>query len=132
MGFPNKFIDLVLKCVCLVSYRVLLNGNPLQSFRPERSLRQGDPLSPYLFIMCAEVLSFLLRKAQDDGVLQGFKMGDDIQPVNHLFFVDDSILFSRAIRDECNGLSSVFEMYSNVSGLVLNLEKSNIYYEGRG
>lgn len=86
MGFPTKFRELVMKCVCSVSYSVLLNGTPLPVFTPERGLRQGDPLSPYLFVMCVEVLSFLLNKAQQEGVLNGVKVGDSAPSVSHLFF----------------------------------------------
>lgn len=59
MNFPTNFIELIMKCVSSVSYSVLLNGDVLPAFRPTRGLRQGDPLSPYLFVLCAEVFSFV-------------------------------------------------------------------------
>lgn len=74
MGFPRKWQSLVLNCVSSVSFSVLLNGSPCQSFIPQRGLRQGDPLSPYLFIICAEVFSGLLIKAQEEKVLHGIEI----------------------------------------------------------
>lgn len=116
MGFPLKFTELVMRCVGSASYSVLLNGKPLPGFRPERGLRQGDPLSPYLFVLCAEVLSFLLRKAQDEGILSGFKVGMSAPSISHLFFADDSILFGVASKKECESLREIFKLYSEASG----------------
>lgn len=61
MRFPNKFVNLVNGCVTTVSYSLLLNGSRLSSFKPTRGLRQGDSLSLYLFVMCAEVFSFFIK-----------------------------------------------------------------------
>lgn len=116
-----SFRELIMKCVGSVSYSVLLNGEPLPSFRPEKGLRQGDPLSPYLFVMCAEVLSFLLSKAQDQGVFAGLKVSRIAPSVSHLFFADDSILFGKATQGECVGLESVLKMYSELRAKLLIL-----------
>lgn len=89
-------------------------------------LRQGDPLSPYLFVMCAEVFSILLNKAQNDGVLHGFLMGSEAPPISHLLFADDSVLFGKATVSECDGLARVLNIYSEASGQLLNLEKPNV------
>ena len=64
MGLSHIWQNLIFNCISIVSFSVLLNGSPYQKFYPQRGIRQGDPLSPYLFILYAEVFSGLLNKAQ--------------------------------------------------------------------
>lgn len=71
MNFPVNIINTIMQCVSTVSYQMLINGQPSRSFVLERGLRQGDPLSPYLFILCANVLSGLLKKEEKDNKVHG-------------------------------------------------------------
>ena len=74
LGFGKRWIELIMKCVSIVSYRIRVNGELSDSFNPERGLRQGDPLSPYLFLLCAEGFSALLSQAEMEGRLKGVKV----------------------------------------------------------
>lgn len=79
-----------------VRFSVLINVSPEGYITPERGLWQGDPLSPYLFILCAEVLSHLMQQAMRDRSLMGIKISNNAPAVNHLLFADDSLFFSLA------------------------------------
>lgn len=73
MGFDTGWVDSLLKCVSSVSYSVIFNGNIGQTFLPSRGLRQGDPLSPFLFLFCREGLSSLMRLTRAGNILKGVK-----------------------------------------------------------
>ena len=86
LGFDPQWIELTMECVQTVSYSVLINGLPYGSFRPSRGLRQGDAMSPYLFLLCVEVLSQMLDRAQDLCRFQGMRLTRRCPRVSHLFF----------------------------------------------
>ena len=95
---------------------------------PERGLRQGDPLSPHLFILCAEVLSHLMQQAMADRSLMGVKNSNNAPAVNHLLFADDSLFFSLANLKAARKLNNIFKLYEAVSGQAINLSKSAITF----
>ena len=74
LGFDEKWRKLVMQCVTTGTYSVRINGKPKGHIIPNRGIRQGDPLSPYLFLLCAEGLSSLIKKVVDDGVMEGLVM----------------------------------------------------------
>ena len=83
MNFPPSITDLVMKCVETVSFKVLLNGTPTKSFSPHRGIRQGDPLSPFLFVMCTKGLLAMLRQAKVVGDIYGLAMGRGAPKISH-------------------------------------------------
>jgi len=95
-GFEDRWINLVMSCVRSVSYSVVINGNPVGHVRPTRGIRQGDPISPYLFLLCAEALSALLSKTVHSGTITGIPTSPKGPRISHIFFADDSLLFCRA------------------------------------
>lgn len=92
-GFLTQFRRLIFGCLSSVQYNLLVNGNVEGEIEPSRGLHQGDPLSPYLFILCIEVLSQLL---DINGDIQGIKFGKDIPAITHLLYADDLLLVGRA------------------------------------
>jgi hypothetical protein len=104
LGFSDMWIQLIMECVTTVLYRVKVNGEHSTSFVPQRGLRQGDPLSPYLFLLCAEAFSALLKKGERDGLLARVKIYQNAPSISHLLFADDSFfLFEqrRGITGSC-------------------------------
>ncbi|KAF5454628.1 hypothetical protein F2P56_024278 [Juglans regia] len=128
MDFPGHWIHITKACLSSVSYSILVNGEPQKNFVPSRGLRQGDPLSPYLFILCAEALFSLLRHAEACGSLTPVAIGRGPVKVNHLFFADDSLLFCQAKYEEINCVLKILELYEKGSGQVINKDKSAIYF----
>jgi hypothetical protein len=98
MGFPETLIKTIMNCITSVSYQILINGQPSKCFSPERGLRQGDPLSPYLFILCANVLSGLLKKESQQSNIHGIQIARNAPKITHLLFADDSLLFAELIQ----------------------------------
>ena len=102
LGFSDRWTSMAMRCVTTVSYSFKLNGEPVGYMQPERGLRQGDPLSPYLFVMCAEGLSTLLSRAELVGDLQGIKVCRAAPSIHHLFFADDSFSLPEALLVTAN------------------------------
>ena len=113
-GFDEKFVKWILECVSTVSFELLINGGKTGQFRPKRGLRQGDPLSPYLFILCQEVLSRILEKGFMEKNISGGKASIGNTPIAHVMYADDIVLFSKACRREANTINDCLEKYCPV------------------
>lgn len=111
MGFNEKWISLLVICVTTVKYDVLINGAPGRIIQPERGNRQEDPISPYLFLICAKGFSSLMRKAEREGQIRRIKIARGYQLISHLFFVDNSILFYRARVSNWLYIQEVLKVY---------------------
>lgn len=85
-----------MNCITSASFSVILNGEPTGKIIPTRGLRQGDPLSPYLFLLCLEGLSLLINMATRTKVISGIQIARSAPKLTHLFFADDSLVFLRA------------------------------------
>ncbi|XP_074299610.1 uncharacterized protein LOC141630747 [Silene latifolia] len=101
---------------------------PLPQLKPKCGLRQGDPLSPYLFILCMEVLSRSIEQVQETGLIHGLKLCRGVDQLTHLFFADDSVFFFHDKGETATHLMKLIKEYCEVSGQRLNLEKSGIVF----
>ena len=107
MGFHEIWINWIIQCISTMTYSYLINDTAQGSVTPQRGIRQGDPLSPYLFIICGEVLSGLCSKAKKEGSLRGVKVARHSPAVNHLLFADDTMFFCQATLANCQKLQSI-------------------------
>lgn len=98
------------------------------SLIPSRGLRQGDPMSPYLFLICADVFSNMLSKAAIENYIHGAWICKGAPRISHLFFADDSILFARANLQECSKIADIISMYERASGQKVNLSKTEVTF----
>ena len=128
LGFAPSWMATIMRMVTSVKFSVLFNGSKLEEFLPSRGIRQGDPISPYLFLLAAEGLLCLLKTQDESSSLNGIRVAPSAPPVSHLLFADDSLLFIKASSDGANQLSSLMESYCNASGQRINYAKSSVFF----
>ena len=128
MGFSSGWIEKIMCCLESVSFAFKINGKVSGSVIPSRGLRQGDPISPYLFLMVADAFSGLISKAATTQQIHGAKICNGALRVSHLFFADGSILFAKATVRECSVISDIIIKYERASGQSVNLDKTNVVF----
>lgn len=128
LGFDPDWIALIMACLSTVRYSFLINGEPRGRVVPSRGLRQGDPISPYLFIICAEGLSALISQAIANGSLHGLQVCDGAPVISHLLFADDSMLYAQATPHDCLVIKHILDVYARASGQHVNLHKSSVVF----
>ncbi|WMV14216.1 hypothetical protein MTR67_007601 [Solanum verrucosum] len=127
LGFAEVIIDMIWRLVSNNWYSVLINGRSHGFFRSTRGLKPGDPLSPTLFIIGAEVLARGLNKLHGDEEFKGFGLPKWSPQINHLSYVDDTILFCSGDRRTLIKMMRVLRDYENTSGQMINKAKSFFY-----
>ena len=115
-NFPDNLIELIMSCVSTVSTSMLFNGGCLDSFHPSRGIRQGDPLSPYLFILCMEFLGHLIEEKCTTKLWSPVKASRGGPSFSHLFFADDLVLFACADLENCHAINDVLQEFCSRSG----------------
>nr|XP_023911306.1 uncharacterized protein LOC112022914 [Quercus suber] len=128
MGFTEHWINLMMLCVKTVTYTILVNGEPKGMITPSRGIRQGDPLSPFLFLLCTEGLNGLINKAAHQGNIKGYSLCRNSPHLTHLLFADDSLLFCKATIEECHRVLDILDVYGRCSGQQINRSKMTIFF----
>jgi hypothetical protein len=128
LGFSHRFVDWIMSCVTSVRYAVKFNGTLLDSFEPSRGLRQGDPLSPFLFLFVADGLSSLLNKGINENAISPIKVCRRAPGVSHLLFADDTLLFFKANQDEAIHVRQVLDIYASSTGQLINPSKCSLLF----
>jgi hypothetical protein len=128
-GFPLRWRKWIWFCISTVRFSILINGCPSGFFPSSRGLRQGDPLSPLLFVIVMEALSRLMDRTVQGRLLFGFTMGSSVERevmVSHLLFANDTLIFCDANPSKIEHLGCVLTWFEAISGLKINLGKSEM------
>jgi hypothetical protein len=128
LGFEERWISLMMACVSSVRYQVRFNSDETDMFTPTRGLRQGGPLSPYLFLLCAEGLSSLLLFEEEVGGIAGVRVCRNAPSVSLLLFADDSLILMKADTNNATSLQQVLDIYCANSGQMVSLVKLSIFF----
>lgn len=128
MGFAPRWTQLLMTCLRMVSYSILINGQPQGHIVPICGLKQGDPLSLYFFILCAEAMSSMLHQATREGGITDIPIIRGSTRVNHLFFADDRLLSCRAKLREWGRIQELLACYETASGHKINRDKTFIFF----
>ncbi|CAN1153013.1 LINE-1 retrotransposable element ORF2 protein [Linum perenne] len=129
MNFPAQFVDWIAECFHASMLSVNVNGTSMGYFPAKRGLRQGDPISPYLFVISMEVLSCLFEQSVTS---KRYHLHPQCKGVSltHLSFADDLLVFSKANKEAVEEVTAILNKFHQLSGLRFNPDKSNIYTAG--
>ncbi|KAK4284609.1 hypothetical protein QN277_001415 [Acacia crassicarpa] len=128
VGFSKDFINLIVSCVSSVSFNVLWNGSQTEFFFPKKGLRQGDPISPLLFVLCMDRLSHLICDEVADGNWHPVRVATAGPVVSHLLFADDLLLFGAASEAQASCMLRCLEKFGKASGGKVSIDKSSVFF----
>ena len=123
-GFDKRWIEWVYSMISTPNFSILVNGTPTSTFNATRGIRQGDPISPFLFIMAMEGLGRNIKKELREKRIKGIKLWGNNLPVTHQQFVDDVMLFGEVSVKEVRNFKRILEVFMEASGMEINNEKS--------
>ncbi|XP_021980171.1 uncharacterized protein LOC110876303 [Helianthus annuus] len=132
MGFHNKWCSWVMGILKSENSSVLVNGSPTFTFRCEKGMRQGDLLSPFLFLVVMEALSCMIDNAKSAGAIRGISTPNNGPNIAHLFYADDAIVMGNWSRAELLNIVRILRCFFLCSCLKINIDKSNLYGIGVG
>lgn len=129
LQFPESFIHLIRQCITTTKFSVGINGEMCGYFSGTKGLRQGDPLSPYLFVLAMEVLPQLLNANYMNGRI-GYHPKASNPLISHLAFADDLMIFFDGERNSLISIADTLEVFSSWSGLTMNRNKTELFIAG--
>ena len=117
-----------MSCVSMVSTSIMVNDEALDSIYPSRGIRQGDPLSLYLFILCMDFLGQLIEEKCSNKLWQPIKVSQSGPAFSHLLFVDDIVFFAKEDLNNCLAIRDVLDMFCNLLGQSVSEAKSRVFF----
>ncbi|XP_026429257.1 uncharacterized protein LOC113325269 [Papaver somniferum] len=128
MGVAGAAHSLIMECISTATFSININGSPQGCFRSERGIRQGCPLSPSLFIICSQGLSILMHQFEQQGLYQGYQINRRAPIILHLMFADDLFFLGENTRVNIQNLKKLLKEYAEMSGQLINYDKSAIHF----
>ena len=126
IGIRGQILELLMHCITSVKYQAILNGEVSTTVTPKCGIRQGDPLSPYIFVLCMEKLSHIIQQKVQDKVWKPIQICNGGPFISHLFFANDLILFGEASTVQASLMKQYLDEFCNLSGQKVSFEKSSI------
>ncbi|XP_039038906.1 uncharacterized protein LOC120176565 [Hibiscus syriacus] len=127
-GFLPNLIRIIMHCITTSSFQLQWNDSLTASFHPERGIRQGDPLSPYLFVLAIERLGHCISDRVNKQIWEAFRFSKDGYHLSHLFFADDLILYAKSDIFDADTINSALANFRHYSGHRVNKRKTTIYF----
>ncbi|GJT99263.1 RNA-directed DNA polymerase, eukaryota, partial [Tanacetum coccineum] len=125
IGFGEKWCKWIQSCLRSSRGSIILNGSPTEEFQFHKGLKQGDPLSPFLFILVMESLHISFQRVEDAGLFNGIKLDNSVS-ISHFFYADDGVFVGQWCENNINTLVYVLECFFRASGLRINMSKSKL------
>ncbi|KAG7585557.1 Reverse transcriptase domain [Arabidopsis thaliana x Arabidopsis arenosa] len=129
LNLSDVFINWITECITSPTFSISVNGVSGGFFKSKRGLRQGDPLSPYLFVLSMEVFSKLLRSRYSSGYIFYHPKTSGLE-ISHLMFADDVMIFFDGGSSSLHGINETLDDFASWSGLVMNREKTELFLAG--
>ncbi|XP_021980153.1 uncharacterized mitochondrial protein AtMg01250-like [Helianthus annuus] len=127
MNFPSKWRKWIWAILASARSSVLINGSPSFEFQFSCGIRQGDPISPFLFLIGMEAFLVMMEKAADEGIFQGIKLPNSGPSITHLLFADDVLLVGQWNKENVLNMARLLRCFNLASGLNINYSKSNMF-----
>ena len=127
-GFSKQWVNIIFQCISTPKISILINGTPEGFFNISKGIRQGDPISPFLFIIMAEAFGRAVQEAQLVGNIKGVKVTNEVENTTHQQFADDTILAGISNLQKAKHFQQILDTYSKASGQMINVDKSEIFF----
>ena len=127
VGLLTNFIRIIMECITSGSMQILWNGKLTESFKTSRGICQGDPISPYIFVLCIERLSHIINREVQQERWKPIRLSMNGIPLTHLFFADDLLLLAEASSDQANVVIKALKNLCNMSGEKVSTNKTRLY-----